>query len=55
MTPMEQLDIIKGCEAIEAIDDVEPSPRDLEVLLGDFQMSFRVVMANCMLLCQYTL
>lgn len=31
MTPMEQLDIIKGCEAVEAMDEDEPNPRDLEV------------------------
>ncbi|KAK3717325.1 hypothetical protein QZH41_011557, partial [Actinostola sp. cb2023] len=30
MTPMEQLDIITGCEAVEAIDDIEPTTRDLE-------------------------
>lgn len=32
MTPMEQLDIIKGCEAVEAMDEDEPGSRDLEVL-----------------------
>jgi hypothetical protein len=31
MTPMEQLDIIKGCETIETVDEVDPSTRDLEV------------------------
>ncbi|XP_031567893.1 dynein heavy chain 3, axonemal-like [Actinia tenebrosa] len=30
MTPMEQMDIIKGCETVEAMDEDEPSSRDLE-------------------------
>ena len=31
MTPMEQLDIIKGCQTVESMDEEDPSPRDLEV------------------------
>ena len=40
MTPMEQMDIIKGCETVEGMDEVESCSRDLEVSRSSYCAAF---------------